>query len=43
MVGKVTKALESAQGDLGYSGDIPVKLEKYRLPDGHPEQSKILP
>ena len=43
MVGKVTRLLEEAQGDVGYSGDIPVKLEVYRLPDGHPELSKILP
>lgn len=43
MVGKVTRALETAQGDVGYSGDIPVKLEKYRLPEGHPELNKLLP
>ena len=42
MVGKVTRNLETAQGDVGYTGDIPVKLEKYRLPEGHPELSKIL-
>lgn len=42
MVGKVTKKLEEAQGDVGYSGDIPVKLEKYRLPEGHPEANKLL-
>lgn len=42
MVGKVTRMLEEAQGDVGYSGDIPVKLEVYRLPDGHPEMKKIL-
>lgn len=43
MVGKITKNLEQAQGDVGYSGDIPVKLEKYRLPAGHPENNKLLP
>lgn len=43
MVGKVTRMLEEAQGDVGYSGDIPVQLEIYRLPDGHPELRKILP
>jgi hypothetical protein len=43
MVGKVTKLLEEAQGDVGYSGNIPVKLDVYRLPAGHPELSKILP
>lgn len=42
MVGKITRQLEEAQGDVGYSGDIPVKLEKYRLPEGHPELRKIL-
>jgi hypothetical protein len=43
MVGKVTRHLEEAQGDLGWMGDIPVQLEKYRLPDGHPETNKLLP
>lgn len=43
MVGKATRMLEQAQGDVGYSGDIPVKLELYRLPEGHPEMRKILP
>lgn len=43
MVGKITKKLETVQGDVGYSGDIPVALAHYRLPEGHPELSKILP
>ncbi|KAF4550545.1 Hypothetical protein D9617_16g013330 [Elsinoe fawcettii] len=30
LVGKVTKSLETVQGDVGYSGDIPVPLEPYR-------------
>ncbi|KAF2221643.1 hypothetical protein BDZ85DRAFT_202067 [Elsinoe ampelina] len=30
IVGKVTKSLETMQGDVGYSGDIPVPLEPYR-------------
>ena len=30
MVGKITRKLEEARGDVGYSGDIPVALEKYR-------------
>lgn len=42
MVAKVTKKLETAQGDLGYSGNIPVLLGPYRLPEGHVELSKIL-
>jgi len=42
MVGKVTKKLETIQGDVGYSGNIPVALEVYRLPEGHKELSKLL-
>ena len=42
MVGKITKQLETAQGEVGYSGDIPVALGPYRLPEGHIEMSKIL-
>jgi hypothetical protein len=30
MVGKVTKRLETARGEVGYSGDLPVALEVYR-------------
>lgn len=30
MVGKIAAKLEQAQGDVGYSGEIPVKLEGYR-------------
>ncbi|MCJ1440852.1 MAG: hypothetical protein MMC23_001338, partial [Stictis urceolatum] len=30
MVGKVMKKLEAAQGDLGYSGTVPIALEYYR-------------
>lgn len=30
LVGKVTKKLETAQGDIGYSGEMPVPLEIYR-------------
>ena len=30
MVGKVAAKLEQAQGDVGYSGEIPVALEPYR-------------
>ena len=42
MVGKVVRHLEEAQGDLGWMGDIPIKLGIYRLPEGHPELSKLL-
>lgn len=30
MVGKIAKHLESAMGDVGYSGDLPISLEPYR-------------
>ncbi|KAI4736854.1 hypothetical protein E4T50_12656 [Aureobasidium sp. EXF-12298] len=30
LVGKVTKKLETMQGDVGYSGDLPVPLDVYR-------------
>lgn len=30
LVGKVTRKLETAQGDIGYSGDLPVPLAIYR-------------
>ncbi|EMC94099.1 hypothetical protein BAUCODRAFT_36569 [Baudoinia panamericana UAMH 10762] len=30
MVGKVAARLERAQGDLGYSGEVPIALEPYR-------------
>jgi hypothetical protein len=42
LVGKVTGKLEEIVGEVGYSGNIPVKLKPYRLPDGHPEKSKLL-
>lgn len=42
LVGKVTAKLEEMVGDVGYSGNIPVALEPYRLPDGHPEMLKLL-
>lgn len=43
MVGKITQQLETAQGEVGWAGDIPVKLEIYRLPEGHRELVKLLP
>ena len=42
MVGKITKKLETAQGEIGYSGGIPVPLGPYRLPKGHREEVKLL-
>lgn len=43
MVGKITKKLETAQGDVGYSGNIPVALEHYRPAKGAKLPSKLLP
>jgi len=42
LVGKVTKKLEVARGDVGYSGDIPVALGPYRWL-GEGEGEKLLP
>ena len=41
LVGKITKKLEKAQGEIGYSGDVPIALDKYRV--RHESDSKILP
>ncbi|ORY10282.1 hypothetical protein BCR34DRAFT_567203 [Clohesyomyces aquaticus] len=41
LVGKITKKLERAQGDVGYSGNIPVALAWYR--EKAEPYSKILP
>lgn len=41
MVGKVATRLETAQGDLGYSGDVPIALAPYRA-NAEP-MSKLLP
>ncbi|KAH7342505.1 hypothetical protein BKA65DRAFT_504235 [Rhexocercosporidium sp. MPI-PUGE-AT-0058] len=43
MVGKITKKLEVARGEAGYSGDIPVKLAKYRTGLMETEGEKLLP
>ncbi|KAK6586859.1 hypothetical protein PZA11_000149 [Diplocarpon coronariae] len=43
LVGKITKKLEVARGEAGYSGDIPVKLEKYRTGLMEREGEKLLP
>jgi hypothetical protein len=43
LVGKITKKLEAARGDVGYSGDIPVPLEVYRNTGWKGEGEKILP
>jgi hypothetical protein len=41
LVGKITRKLENAQGEVGYSGDVPIALGKYRV--RHESQTKILP
>lgn len=41
LVGKIAAKLEQAQGDLGYSGAIPLPLGPYRPPEGL--ASKLLP
>ncbi|KAF5879478.1 uncharacterized protein Bfra_006686 [Botrytis fragariae] len=46
MVGKMTKKLEEAKGDIGYAGDIKVPLGPYRLREEARERGegdKILP
>lgn len=43
MVGKITRKLEPAQGEVGYTGDIPVALEVYRTKYLEIEGEKILP
>lgn len=42
MVGKVTRKLEEARGDVGYSGDIPVELRVYRNTGWREEGDKLL-
>jgi hypothetical protein len=41
LVGKITRKLEKAQGEVGYSGDVPIALDKYRV--RHESLTKILP
>lgn len=44
MVGKIAQNLARAQGDLGYSGNIPIQLEQYRpKKGGDGELTKLLP
>lgn len=43
LVGKITKKLETAHGDLGYSTGIPVVLGGYRKPYLETEGDKLLP
>jgi hypothetical protein len=43
MVGKVTRKMEEARGDIGYSGEIPVALEVYRNTEWKKEGEKLLP
>ncbi|KAL6708762.1 hypothetical protein ACN47E_002458 [Coniothyrium glycines] len=41
LVGKVTRKLEKAQGEVGYSGEVPIPLAKYRA--RHEFEHKLLP
>ncbi|KAI2479464.1 hypothetical protein Ptr902_08729 [Pyrenophora tritici-repentis] len=41
LVGKVTRKLEKAQGEVGYSIDVPIALAKYR--ERHELEQKLLP
>ncbi|KAH7402129.1 hypothetical protein DE146DRAFT_652504 [Phaeosphaeria sp. MPI-PUGE-AT-0046c] len=41
LVGKITRKLENAQGEIGYSGEVPIPLAKYR--ERHESPTKILP
>ncbi|TVY17897.1 hypothetical protein LARI1_G004186 [Lachnellula arida] len=43
VVGKVTKKLEVARGEAGYSGDIPIQLGVYRTGEVERDGEKILP
>lgn len=41
LVGKITRKLEKAQGEVGYSAEVPIDLSSYRI--RHEEGTKILP
>jgi len=41
LVGKITRKLGKAQGEVGYSGEVPIPLGKYR--ERHETLTKILP
>jgi hypothetical protein len=41
LVGKATRKLENAQGEVGYSGEVPILLAKYR--GKHDKEAKLLP
>ncbi|KAF1929599.1 uncharacterized protein M421DRAFT_60280 [Didymella exigua CBS 183.55] len=41
VVGKMTRKLEKAQGEVGYSGAVPISLAEYRV--RHEDDAKILP
>jgi hypothetical protein len=43
VVGKVTRKLEVARGEAGYSGDIPVQLGVYRTGEVERDGEKLLP
>lgn len=41
LVGKITRKLEHAQGEVGYSAEVPIPLAKYR--ERHEFEQKLLP
>lgn len=41
LVGKIMKKLEHAQGEIGYSGEVPIALSNYRV--RHESETKLLP
>lgn len=43
MVGKITTKLETARGEVGYSGEIPVDLGIYRTGEVQKDGDKLLP
>ncbi|KAH6680498.1 hypothetical protein B0J14DRAFT_266791 [Halenospora varia] len=43
IVGKITKKLEVARGEAGYSGDIPIALAVYRTGEVGKDGEKLLP
>lgn len=43
LVGRITKKLEGAMGEAGYSGEIAVRLEAYRTEESVKEGKKLLP
>jgi hypothetical protein len=43
MVGKITRNLKTARGEIGYTVDLPVALDVYRTDYLESEGEKLLP